>query len=50
VIAWPSRWVAIGLLVLLLVPVAVLLNAAIRDGDGPRSSLADLFNIFLPPW
>jgi len=50
VIAWPSRWVAIGLVVLLLVPIAVLLNAAIRDGEGPRSSLADLFNILLPPW
>ena len=40
----------IGLVVLLLVPIAVLLNAAIREGDGPRSSLADLFNILLPPW
>ena len=50
VIAWPSRWVSIGLLVLLLVPIALLLNAAIRDGDGPRSSLADLFTILLPPW
>jgi multisubunit Na+/H+ antiporter MnhG subunit len=35
---WPSRWVAIGLIVVLLIPIALLVLAASREGGEGEAS------------